>query len=535
MNKHFGVAFGLLLITLAAFSVVSPVDSQKVDSWFHFAVGRHLAENQDWFHINSNRQFHLLPNLVLQWLVPNWIQGFFVVYLSFLWGTSLGLYTLFRRFFPGYAWFGFLFAAIYLVYIPFNYDRVVALFLLSYAWILCVFITGIALYVEHLYHEGRNSYFLLGLGVLLGYIGVRGYEGMIPIAPFVPLLLFYLKRGFPRHVIASAVVWWLVVGIGSLQFLIPYVREDEETTFYQQMYQEPSLAPVDLFNNTLEFLKRGFPIQEKFIEIDHTFILPGLALSLILGMVTLLLYRQFPSEVRWPEIRSLVVMFVAGLILTGLGGGAFIYAGAVDLQRSQTFAIPGEALMVASVLGLIAVGLSKIRIPQTISSTILLTLFFTTSAQWYQEAHFQEDRANLNFTTSLRLVEGLVRLAANVEQGTVFVNTNCAIKLDTFYAVTYVYNFAGGSGVELTALDWATYDADGLKYQKFPLNARETFAWSSYEEAVIFGCRGDVMYIVDKFPEGYAPSEANVHQKYNPYARIQGGFISDEKASAVSY
>src|SRR5262249_23044207 len=153
---------GLLVITLSAFAVISPMNRALNDDWIYPFYGKLHSLTV----IGSNREFGLTPTVVSEILTPGRMPyGMLTIQILSVFGTALALFYLFKRLLSGYAWFALLFALIYLLYIPNNPDQARTLYSSGvYTWV--VFLTAFAglLLVESNFQRGWRSW----IGVIFG-------------------------------------------------------------------------------------------------------------------------------------------------------------------------------------------------------------------------------------------------------------------------------------------------------------------------------------------------------------------------------
>jgi hypothetical protein len=552
MNRYLLAGLGLLVLTLAVFAVMSPFNGASNDEWSYLYLGR-LGE---WQGFRINRDFSAGGAVIADFLLPDRAQNIHVIHVASTYFISLGLFHLAYRLMRGYGWLAFTIAAVYLVYIPYNMEQSRALYIEPYSWAILMMVICAVLLVEYFFRAGRVAWIFLILSAGMAYVAARVYEGFIPFLAVLPVVYFWFTSPPPRGsgmrqiqlFWAGILLWWLVAGIGSLQFIIPYLRGDESAS-YQSNIQEVDNNPRRLIDNTADFLKVSFPLEDEILTTPFNYILPSLLLTGLFLAGAWLLWRSEPQAQRFPPLRFWLVMLGLGAFITLLGGLAFIYAGLHLEMRSQFIAAPGEAILLVGLLGGMAWLAGKlIRLQPPLAMAALLGVFLLTAGQWQLESQVwaATNRAP-TFDAKTPFFRDLLAMMPELEPDTAIIY-RCAepqnplqiARLSDLFAVEYLYD---GRRVEFIALPYhfaplripvVEFTETGVNYShEYDLLGLEVVRFAyGYDQLVVVECAGDSIRITERFPAELAPAGAHL-ETYNPYARVKPDFIARDDARVL--
>jgi hypothetical protein len=458
--------------------------------------------------------------------------------------SSLALFHIVRRLMRGYSWFAFTAAAIYLVYVPYESSHS-TYWLAPYSGVLFLCMVAAVVIVEMMYAE--KSPFLLPIGLLAGYAAIRGYEGIAPIVFALPVLILLLKWPINRRGLVISGVWFAVLGIAALQFLVPYIRQDE-AAWYQLRRQEPTVNPVEFAENTLRFNTDLFPTPDMLADTHYEFVAPALLTLLIYAGVAYLLLRVAPDEAQLPTPVQLMWLFAWSVAFITIAGLGFIYANLLDRPRSQFYAEPARAVMIISLFTLLAWGAHRVLQlrPRTVLAGLLAVLF-VSAMQW----HFgfnadwnSPDDAIIPLNERNDFFRQAMALMPDVEDDTLILLEDCQtfdeVPLSTYisardaYAVRYLYGAAWGRGIEMGFIDNVFFGVTGSDYDPQMILGTVGLRHYDYSQMLVLACDGDDLVVLERFPQGIAPENADT-SSYNPYSRIRQDFIPSGAARMLSY
>lgn len=535
-KRYLLAALGLATLTLAAFALVWPFNAAPGDDWsylYHTQMG-------DWDLVIHNRQFNFMGSILTDQILPHRAQGFHYSHLVSIFLTSLGLFHLIRRLLPWHIGLAFLVAAVYVVYVPFNYDQARALYIQLYTWALFITAGACVCLTEFYFQRGWKKALAILLALPLAYISIRLYESLIPIIGFMPILLWgYTRHPIKRPFVVGMLLYGAVSLFATLQFLIPFLTQDE-TSGYQARFRTTS-NPSSFAQSTVDFYRNSFPMQSSVWQPEFSYLLPRLG---FVGIACLLVWVFWRME-QLPNPKTWLIMILLGGVFVFLGGGAFVYAGQTPALRSYFFAAPGQALVVAGILGLLA-HLLTTRLKIRYAIVLLCAAFFFIAYGWYVDAQaWAVYRHGMAWDEKNIFFRQMSAQIPDVESGTAILyrceypqaDYQTARQVDMF-AAYYLYFDAGD--VDMPLMQFRTdpefgrfeFTEQGLIYNvKFTNTPDKTFY--TYDEMIFISCEGKNIVILDQFPAELAPEGTDL-SAYNPYARIRGGFISPANAQILA-
>ncbi len=506
------------LLALALFSVIEPLNGAPSDDWVYpyYAKARNLTVE------GSNRQFGLAQIVFNEIIFPGRFDLLYVWQMANVVIVAMCLFHLARRLGLGEA-FGVLLGFVYLLYIPNNPDQARVLYSAGlYTFITLMGVSAITLLVESTFWRGWPFWMFAVAAALLGYATARAYESWIPVLLLAPVLWLFLPRlAFGRSWLALA-IWWSGTGIGSLQFLIPYLQNDE-TVRYQQLFNDgSSIALSDIIYQLFQFYRQSFWLRD-FLRIETAYLIPslGIAALCLVGWWALRRYwGDFRLLLSW---RVLLAALVGGLVWVGFSGAAFAFAG-MELRRTYRanfFAAPGQALVVVVVILFLTRVLCRwARLPQMATTSLCIAVLGFWGGQWYYQAQQHAEAFNQRTRSFEASYQFFRDLQANVPQWqdhTLLVWT-CrragAYRWATIDVLgpRYVYNNDVLMGVPQDII----FDETGVLYQH-PSPSLRIEARYTYDEVVLLGCRDDQVIILEDWLDELPPQG---REQYQPMARV---------------
>ena len=528
-------ALGLAIIQGAAFALVSPDNNfpRGVDHWFYPYLGDRIWREADVFFSFSGRQFSTWGLALAQGLFPGNFASIFYLHVASVWVFAVTIYLILCRLFPQHKLFAFLSAAVYLVYVPFNSEHTLY-WLELYSWTLMFGGFAVIAFLEYAYRPGsRWRWFWLGAACLLAYIAARGYEAFMPLLALVPLLHPIRQRDMTRGAIVGVGLWWAAIGIGFLQFMIPYLRGDPSIAYQQSVDAGDGESVVGLAENTLEFVGHAFPLTSIVRDFEIGSVLFPVLMTASLLVVAFIFLRYFSAQSQEFSTRQLALIAAAGLLMTLAGGVGFIYGDLQNVPRAQGFAAPGQALVIVGLLAMIARGVARIsKIPQHITLAVLAGLLMFVAGQWF----FAHDSLYSAYSVRQQRApyRDLIEIVPGVADETLLLNYQCVTRpredpyhsqLINGFAVRYLYDHTGGSGVQMAVLEYLTFDETGVTFADRIVTDPTPPHHYRYDQLLIVACVDGGLQIVDSFPEGWMA----MIETYDPHARITEPRISATK------
>jgi hypothetical protein len=525
---------GLLVLTLMAFAIISPMNSAGSDDWIYPFYGKLRSLTV----FGSNRQFGLLPVVAAEILTPGRMAyGMLTFQVLSVFGTSLVLFYLLRRMMPGYTSFALLFAIVYLLYIPSNGDQARTFYSGSvYTWVVLLGSVAALLLIEYFYHRAWWRWAAIFLGGFCAYMTVRAYESAIPVILCLPLLLIFKRRELSlRAVIIAFVIWYVFVGMGVFQFVQPFLARSSATVYQSSFFNVEQTTVQTILTDMLRFYGNSFPL-EKFIGLPaqgQNYLVPGLLLGSVSVILFVLFRRHHPSATHLPRPRVLLGLILLGLTEIGLATVAFAYANIADTPKANFFAAPGQALVVVSVMGFAALALERllsVRLGHLLTG--FLFLYGITGASWYYQAQMYALAEGSQFDTSLRFFRELVALVPNTKEDTLILyDCNREVKyqwrlIDSMAGI-YLYD-----GVRIGVPEQISWLPDKLNYEFIDwLDAGASY---DYNQLIIIGCATNHLYVKNSFPARFLPVGVKAVD-YNPFMRIVNDFIPPERGRILGY
>ena len=531
-------AIGLLAITLGLFAIAWPFNGADFDDWWDLRI----SESRVWHHEDTNRPFNTGGLAIAQYLMPDRMARLLYMHMVFLWGISLGIFhIIFRLYKQRMAWVAFSAAAAYVAYIPYALDQVRTQHVAVYPWVILLATISAAMLIEFLMREDRARFAFLAGSAIFGYIAIRAFEALIAPVVCLPFLILIFDPRLNRERLLGLAGWALVVGVATMQFVVPYMRGDEQSS-YQTDLQAADQSILELIDNTVEFFDTGFPLEDKILATEFNLNAPALLTTLVFLAGGTLLWQTSPEDRRLPSPLALILMFGAGIALAGLGGAAAIFADLHLLPRSHLPAVPGQSLAVtALILGIVALGERLLRARVSILLLVAGAMFMFTANQWYFQAQIRADAHGLDMTVNNDLWRDMKNLIPDTEPDTLILYT-CAeptqphefIRSSSLGASLLFYD-QDRTQVAFWRFDIALVieqpdlipTEDGIVYDAIRYTDVVTFEEKTYgyDEVIVVTCAPTGLQILDTFPAELAPPHART-DLYNPYARIREAFIA---------
>jgi hypothetical protein len=342
-------------------------------------------------------------------------------------------------------------------------------------------------------------------------------------------------------VIIGAGLWWVSTAIGFLQFMIPYLRGDPTLTYHRSVEDSGEGGILVLIENTFRFAGNSFPLMMIVRDFEiATIIFPAIAASAVLGVV--ILFRTLLPAASDPfSFRQLGLVILVGFAMNMAGGAGYIFGNFIDVPRSQVFAAPGQAVVIVGILGLIALGVQRVTsVSYWMALSVALVVLFFTAGQWFY-AHDALYGAN-SITRQRAPYRELIALVPSVEDDTLLLNFQCVThpredlyhsELINGFATRYLYDYTGGSHIQMAVLEYVTFDETGVTFADRIVTDPTEPRHYTYDQMVIVACSDDHLVIVNQFPSTFAPPNAYINA-YDPRSRLSKPRISDSKLAILA-
>ncbi len=532
-------ALGLLATTLAAFVIIWPLNGAPFDDWYYFYNG-YAGE---WRMLGTDRQFGLGQSNLFEMFFPGNAPSRAVLHALNTFATSLILFHIVRRLKPGSGWFGLVFAIVYLLYIPSNYDQARVLFSApTYTWVTLMSVASVALLLEAILRPDRLSWGLAVLGTGFGFMASRAYESTMPILAAAPILVIFLPKPFTRRNIMTVLVWWSGLGLAVLRFITVGLPQINSGYHGVLLSDKPTFSIQRILHELGSFYTQSFPVGTA-LSSDVNYFPPAGLVAVLVCCLLLLFWRRHPRERVLPTAPHLTMMALLGLFFTGLAGLTFAYVGFGHqvVDRINFYAAPGQALVVVSVFGLIGLALLRFLQVRPLISVLALMAFYTaTATHWYYEAQLYAsdiDEDFRSFGESLQVYKEIVSLAPHLADDTLLL-FYCPDTAYTPYVMhptqtlgtVYLYGSA-----QIATPDYLDFEAEGV-WRRGWITLEGEAAYYTYSQIVGIECVNDQrLQIMDYLPPDLMPDGLDVSSYYNPYARIGEGFLPAQRTHIFSW
>jgi hypothetical protein len=545
------VGLALAALLLGAFAVVSPWLAHPYDDWWTLYFSRFIFRAEYFQYELLNRQYQLLNTALAYGLLPERFQSVYYLHVVSLWALGLGSFHLARRLFPGYSGLAFLYSALLLLWIPYN-DQYVMSWLGFYSWSMLLGLASAIVLTEAWDQKGTRRWLLGLLAAGVGYMAIRSYETFILLLAFFPIRLALLKRPLWRADWALLGLYAAFWSLGLLRLVTALLSSSAES--YQEAQNDlASLDPIVLAGRWAHYHALAFD-PRSLLALQPAYSLPALLLAgIVWGGLRWVGHR---AEWRWPTSRALLGLALLGLGLSSLSAAPYLYIGWDSHYRAQMFAMWGQALLVLCAFMWLSQRLGRLfqRNPAQIVG-LLMALYVFLAAHWFANAQ-QRLEAQFPFDQKNALWQQVLALAPAIEDQTLLLfmpscshgenpTFNAAVRTheDTpimryvagagyLYVAQNPQNGLDGTAIQSAQIIGQPFDADGLIYKGAWIWGGVETRRYGYADMLVWDCAGERLTLLESFPAGYAPPDANI-EAYNPYARLQPAFIPEDRWRVV--
>ena len=540
-------AVSLLAIQLVAFAIVSPQLGYSIDKWNYLTRIRRVSEINP-FYVETNRQFQVWGITLADQFFPDRFQGHYYVHLLTLFGISFAYFCLLQRLFPKYVWFNYLCAALTIIYLPSNATAIMSWVAL---YSLPIFFSLVAANFFLAFTTGERRIWALGLACVCAYLAARMHEGGLPLIALMPFTAIYIKRQLNRRIVIGSILWWAVVAICGMMVVLPYLRQDAVSEYQRRIMSPATFSKDDLPRNLQLYEEAAFPLSKS--ETTYlSYKMPAFFLACIFLFTCWLMYRRFPEHFVLPSISFLVGLLITAVILTTIGGLLFYITGTYALERGLMFTQYLQATVLASTVVLLARGIHyimQVRLRWSLAGVLLIV--FVVGSQWVYDAQQNVIARGWGPFNNNEMIfwKTMLAIFPDVKDDTLFIAKDCYSYpgFSSFYHMdaAHIYEYLRGSGVQMrdNEAGWnpdINSTPEGIQthgsYYGHVISPEQLFfdQMYPYENMIVFECQGTMINILTTFALGDGYNIDNeVVSTYNPYARVEQGFIPEERETLV--
>lgn len=525
-------ALGLLVIALAAFNIIYPLNAAPSDDWSVFYQG-YTGDLQQ---LGVNRYFGFLPRVILEWVIPGNVPSHGMLYVLSMWASAVLLFHIAYKLMQGQALFALLIASVFLLYIPENPQHGRMFYLNVGYWTLLSTILSITLLIEGMSRTGRGAWWLTLSSIPFAVFAASSFEAALPMLAGVVFLLVLLPDPITRRKLLLLSVWGIGPLVSALIFLNT-VFFNIEGSYQSSFVDTDALSPGFLASSMSMFYRASFPVFDS-LQLSANYLLPAVGLG---GLVTVLLILMWRIQSTLPSYRVILVAFIIGLLYVGLGGIAWSLSGFPDgvFPRMHFMAQPGQGITYASGVMLIVVLVNRRLRLSPLSILLPIMLIFSMAAgHWFFAAQQFAERVNRGFRTydqHLEFYQDIVSLVPSVREPTLLI-LDCPAEpvvpkhvwtdvstLGAMYLYEHVVRIDRASEIEFLAREtlWRNHFTD--EQVTFP-----------YERTIVLQCVGEAVRIAETFPEHLITEGMNT-SGYQPYRLIQRDYFTPQQTRIFSW
>ncbi len=494
------------------------------------------------------------PAVLLGLWVANLLVGpdpirLFIIYALMKLVIAFGVYLLLNQFTEN-KFFSFSCAFVYTLYIIID-----DYFLRSESMIITLTYVGFMIYGFYFYYRYVNGKSILNLvvGLLLGFLGLKTHTAVLAATTGIPILVYLIQRDFSRKKTIVLLSWQVMVGVASLQWILPLLGLG--TVTYESGFLKGTQVTLgSVLKYSLIHLRIGLldtlVVERKGIfEYQLQAIQIGIISVLVLFFINSYFLNKNDSLNAIPSNRrSYTIWIIVGVIATWLGFAPYLITTYVrGAERIHVSSVIAESIVFVAAIWLATSFITDLH-RRNASRILLVSIVIALSSANVAVLQDFLYRFNADWETHAVFFRSMANQIPEVEDNTLFIyipypedparEPDYLDRLPVYYAPTfeygtrYFYNDAASGIYPAAELQWVIaweMDDEGVeltthdKYKELPLDMPESFTW----DEIIFVTKGDKeqVLILPDIPEAYY-TEARA-QQYDPYSRIKPGFVSD--------
>jgi hypothetical protein len=416
---------GLLAIFWSQWIWVKPTNFGGFDEWgVVWMMSRGFIDAP-----HVNRPFTFLWTWPSAIFAPYSLLGFSALHVVYLCLSGWTVYFLCTRLAPGNPIRAFLAATFALVWAPMDSARLMAVWGSAYSGLTFGTLLTIALFVES-WIRGRSILFVAG--GLLAFVHARTYEAPLALLLGAPLLLAWLPRRGPRRLLLWIVLWEAFVAIALALTLSPLMQEQRGWS-----YQASSLD-LDAGNVLMRLLTHYRAHLLPLVMVDFRELAEpavGLAVAVFVATCWLVWPREAALEIDRRATRTDAGLLLLGLVLAGLGYGAYALSTMITTSdRTQFFSAFGIGLLLASAFHLMTGFLPR---PARRGALVLLGTWVVAVGAGRTVAMQRDWDVRSAFETQRNVLAGLTTLAPDLRPHTLVVLIDQARAFPASFAFRY--------------------------------------------------------------------------------------------------
>src|SRR5258708_336944 len=212
-----------------------------------------------------------------------------------------------------------------------------------YSWPIVLGLIAVALLVEQAYQRGRLAWLLLVGACLAGALSILGYESAFPLLVTAPGLIWLARRKLSWRFIVTSGLWYAAIVAAFALFLIPYLQGSPTTEYQQHFTRATSLGAF--IQSARTFYDYSFPLDTIAHDVgalvSGNYLTTALLIGAVAGLCIAIFWRLGVSEAKPLSLKKLLGYVFVGLVLTGIGGFAYIDIDYLP-ERSVYFSAPAQ-------------------------------------------------------------------------------------------------------------------------------------------------------------------------------------------------
>ncbi|MBN1120613.1 MAG: hypothetical protein JXJ17_06010 [Anaerolineae bacterium] len=525
--QHLLAALALIAVGLVVFTLVDYGNNLGIDDWMHY----YRAATTGTLRF-ANRPLSFVLMQVFQPIFKAHPFPWYVLALTIRISSAFLLYLLVWLIEPERPGFAFTCGALSLVFAIEDHFPLLTLMygpgsnLSLIATLLALVVHTAATKVE----KGRRHIILLIASLLLEVIAAFVREASLPLLLGIPVIVFLSQRDFNRRRWITLALWVIVVLGASLVYVLPMLGIGG-STYGSGLVAD--FSPRRMIGATVAQV--CFPYKKllllDFSQVRETLFPAALALlTMILGLR--LVEDGTESQLSRTDFLRFGAWAGGGLIAAVLGFAAFLpTVEARSTFRTHFIALPGEAVLLASLIWLIGLAFTDQRWRRAVRGIVLAVVTIYGVAMTGSQQKLITNHYRGTWENTANFMRSLAHLAPDVEEGTLFIYVENTALPEAPFTSGFSFQFAvrtfyGDRATAIVPNDntlgrWEV-TADGIDYDETWAD-EHVYGWDDL--IVITREDSGRLVIVETLPDEFATP--NRQAQYDPYGRIRSGYVNE--------
>jgi hypothetical protein len=471
----------------------------------------------------ANRPLVLLWALPAAKGLPHDLLGYYLVHAAYLVIAGWFVFFLCRHVAPRSPHLGFLAGVIAVVWAPLDFLRLDVVLLIYSGLTVGTLLSMLLLLTSW----RRRSPPILALGMLVGFVAARGYEGVVPLLFAAPLLLATEMGDQRRRFWAWVAAWESVVLLAVVLIVLPFLQPPGSGSYQGSgLGLDPNPWRV-LVRLAQQYAYHLLPLVTTPVR---ELAVPAAAISVaVFALAHRLARRSGPNALDGPEARGrLLALLGVGLLLAGLGYSLFTLSPAIQTAaRTQFLSSPGMGIGLAAGVGWVVTWLPARW--RSLGVMVLGSWIVAVGTARTVAMQREWDESIGRFPAQHRTLAQLTELAPRLVPHTLVVLIDDAgawpATLTFRHAVEYLYP-GQGSGLVWGAEEFlypAHFGPQGIFCVPWPILWR---AWNTgptlhgYDQVVVVGLSAaQKLFLWERWPPALPPLPAGA--TYAPRSRFE--------------